>query len=152
MTRQHDGGPAYPQGIAVTTQGDVYESETPGMSLRDYFAVQALIGNLIVTDEQLRARVESMKRGGYTSPSKWIAEMAYQHADAMLAARAVASEAQRELDEVTAERDHFRRVSIQQGAEYDDIARRVDSPDEAIDAWEELTQLRKAKREREVEP
>lgn len=64
----NDGGPAFPHAH------EDYPFQH-GMSLRDYFAGQALAGSLAV---------------GYTSPDghKWMAEHAYAMADAMLAERA----------------------------------------------------------------
>lgn len=61
---KHDGGPAYP----VNRVGRV----SNGMSLRDYFAGQALAGLL---------------GQGQAQPRDVTAHEAYQHADAMLAER-----------------------------------------------------------------
>ena len=82
MSKQNDGGPAYPR-MSVATEG--YD----GMSLRDYFAGQALAG-LIVARCQLaietsdcsdaETRLEVMK------PSSLAGE-SYRHADAMLRER-----------------------------------------------------------------
>lgn len=71
-----DGGPAYPS--VLYKQEPTENSASDGMSLRDYFAGQALAGLV----------------GGYTgnaemggvSPRMW-ADEAYQYADAMLLAR-----------------------------------------------------------------
>lgn len=79
-----DGGAAFPQHIAITPSGDVYDG-TSGMSLHDYFAGQALAGLLA---------------GGFadTVPHDDVgggdqaAGFAYQYADAMLAERNKARE------------------------------------------------------------
>jgi len=44
MTKPNDGGPAFPIQAVCTADGNPVESMQPGMSLRDYFAAQALIG------------------------------------------------------------------------------------------------------------
>lgn len=68
----NDGGPAFPH-LHNTCQR-VNESEMfPGMTLRDYFAAQALTGLLANPD------------GG--SSIGEVARCAYRYADAMLAAR-----------------------------------------------------------------
>lgn len=49
MSAHEDGGPAFPSSIAVGSAGDVYRSWTEGyggMTLRDWFAGQALAGLL----------------------------------------------------------------------------------------------------------
>ena len=61
-----DGGPAYPQ----SSLGDRRDYPLPGMSLRDYFAGQALI--------------DASRRYGH---AQMAAEYAYKLADAMLAER-----------------------------------------------------------------
>lgn len=64
MDRTNDGGPAFP----CTTMHDF-----KGMSLRDYFAGQALAGYLANAKAESRVAV--------------VAEWAYDYADAMLAER-----------------------------------------------------------------
>lgn len=74
MSKRDDGGPAYPipdERDPVTGEGIMQGS--PGMSLRDYFAGQALAG-LVVGDEG----------GTYHQQN---AAMAYSLADAMIAER-----------------------------------------------------------------
>ena len=78
MSERDDGGLAYPSGERYTTtdvMGHTYSHcKAPfhtGMSLRDWFAGQALTG--LVTNGQY--------------PAGQIAESAYSFADAMLAAR-----------------------------------------------------------------
>lgn len=70
----NDGGPAFP-GQPWPNKTGVYE-KAPGMSLRDWFAGQALGGSL----------------GGSHSfpPALVVAQFAYEYADAMLAERSKA--------------------------------------------------------------
>jgi hypothetical protein len=42
----NDGGPAFPVPNYVNVDGDTFESKPSGMSLRDWFAGQALVGLL----------------------------------------------------------------------------------------------------------
>lgn len=70
--------PAFPQPIAGTgTYRSKTETSTPGMSLRDYFAGQALAG-LFAND-----RLKPEASGAFASFS----EYAYQIADAMMKER-----------------------------------------------------------------
>lgn len=88
MAKIDDGGPAYP---VVDVGQDSYgvtraHAVSIGMSLRDYFAGQALVGML--------SNVEAMKLGRPISGESmegWIALAAYEFADAMLRARAAQS-------------------------------------------------------------
>jgi len=75
----NDGGPAFPVGNTATASDDLYP-DFPGMTLRDYFAGQALAGMLPFD--------------GYSAPinsdgltADIFAESAYELADAMLSAR-----------------------------------------------------------------
>lgn len=79
MAEPRDGGPAFPQ--PATAEGHATNTP-PGMSLRDYFAGQALAGMVAnsLTDEQVRATK--------SDPCAVVASWAYEYADAMLAARA----------------------------------------------------------------
>lgn len=73
MTHTADnGGSAFPSEQGFDTDGMWNQSYDPGMSLRDYFAGQALAGNL---------------GNPWASNSDDIAVRCYQIADAMLAAR-----------------------------------------------------------------
>jgi hypothetical protein len=79
MTRyytQKDGGQAFPRAGAQTNAG--WSRPVAGMTLRDWFAGQALVG--------LVAGYHANSDMGGVSPSMW-AEGAYQYADAMLAQR-----------------------------------------------------------------
>lgn len=68
-----DGGPAYPQPLAADGLGRIEYTEVEGMSLRDWFAGQAIIG--LLSDSE---------RHGHL---KEYAEIAYELADFMLAER-----------------------------------------------------------------
>lgn len=71
--RRNDGGPAFPDPVAVGPSGYVYPSNSAGMSLRDWFAGQVLAGHAYtIHSVQAHSRV---------------ATKAYAIADAMLKAR-----------------------------------------------------------------
>jgi hypothetical protein len=69
----NDGGPAFPQAGHTLPSGN-YEWPVEGMSLRDWFAGQALAGLVFHNDYGARSDDE-------------IANGAYAYADAMIAAR-----------------------------------------------------------------
>ena len=74
----NDGGPAFPQQVWINQNNEVctagqYYGEAVGMTLRDYFAGQALMGF-------------TSRHGAFAIPN--MAEDAYVAADAMLKARA----------------------------------------------------------------
>jgi len=69
---KNNGGLAFPEAVAVSPVGDVYRG-LGGMSLRDYFAGQALTGLLATVTGDV----------SYTG----VATVAYACADAMLAER-----------------------------------------------------------------
>ncbi len=73
---EQDGGPAFPQPFATAhPEFDEHGQVRPsGLSVRDYFAGQALAGLLAAT--------------GVGTPVEQYAETAYRLADAVLAARA----------------------------------------------------------------
>lgn len=72
-----DGGPAYPQRVH---SGMTY-TDHPGMTLRDWFAGQAMASLILVPATAAIARQDG------NLPSKTLALAAYEAADAMLAAR-----------------------------------------------------------------
>lgn len=77
---QYDGGPAFPQHIPVSQRVDSIEGylkHAGGMTLRDWFAGQALIG-------VLKARNGFLVDVGTENVAPW----AYQVANAMLKERA----------------------------------------------------------------
>ena len=72
----NDGGPAFPQALATSHDGTIYASyeraqDTGGMTLRDWFAGQAL------------GRLAEYANGNRDK----VAKVAYEWADAMLTAR-----------------------------------------------------------------
>lgn len=73
---KHNGGPAFP--IDVTVQN-------PGMSLRDWFAGQALSAMQVKDDGSYSN--EDRKRNYDENQAGWYAKAAYRIADAMLAVR-----------------------------------------------------------------
>ena len=70
MTKKYDGGPAFPSEGVLN-----YGVSPAGMSLRDYFAGQAIAGSAVDTSPQSR----------YSK--KYISNFAYEIADQMLAQR-----------------------------------------------------------------
>lgn len=73
MTQKPDGGPAFAAAWGSPEQGGDY---VPGMSLRDYFAGQALVGLLAGRGGPLQRKFMSDE-----------ATLVYDYADAMIAAR-----------------------------------------------------------------
>ena len=82
---EHDGGPAFPEAIAVGPDGDVYPGFS-GMTLRDWFAGQALAACIQKCVPQECNTGENMEQ--------MFARKAFLVADAMLAARAAAKGSQ----------------------------------------------------------
>lgn len=80
MEKINDGGPAFPQALAVTKDRDGYESVMDsqdrcvgGMSIRDYFAAKAMNG--LISDSTVKDTPDRIAKG------------AYAVADAMIRAR-----------------------------------------------------------------
>ena len=77
MSKKKDGGPAFPRPIGHSPDSDgrggIYNNSYMGMTLRDYFAGQALAGWLASTEALPRVEVA--------------ATMAYRIAEAMLVVR-----------------------------------------------------------------
>lgn len=65
---------AFPEGIAVSSAGDIYGGNDKGMTLRDYFEVQALVGLLSHYGDEDYLRKQTPL-------------IAYTYADAMLKQR-----------------------------------------------------------------
>lgn len=81
MSEIKDGGPAFPVQSA--------EWQGHGMSLRDYFAAKAMHAELMtccVPGEAAEALVEAIEQTG-ERPEQHMARVAYEMADAMIAAR-----------------------------------------------------------------
>lgn len=74
MSAPKTGGSAFPLNSYVLPNGQV-STELPGMTLRDWFAGQALGGIIVATAANLGVTCEDL------------ADEAYQHADAMIAER-----------------------------------------------------------------
>lgn len=71
-TSINDGGPAFPRPVSHSDEGGTHFGFT-GMTLRDYFAGQALAGILASAN--------------FGNVKDWIGGKAYEAADSMLAAR-----------------------------------------------------------------
>lgn len=74
-----DGGPAYPSGVAVAPSGDAYHSgnlmrDGEGMSLRDWFAGQAISTMLVLTQCDGTVNIEAVAAGAYDLADAMLAE------------------------------------------------------------------------------
>lgn len=92
MSVKDDGGQAFPQPITVGPNADAYPAY-PGMSLRDWFAGQSIPAATVdytkgIADYEIGRMFGG--RGGIRR-EEIIATLAYQYADAMLAARKAGS-------------------------------------------------------------
>jgi hypothetical protein len=74
----NDGGPAFPMAFEPHSETQQHDH---GMTLRDYFAGQALAA-IPLRDDGKRAPHEDRKQ-----EAMWVATAAYRYADAMLKAR-----------------------------------------------------------------
>lgn len=74
---QPDGGPAFP-GQPRDPHGEFIDEYRPGITLRDYFAIRALVGDL------MKAAPGAPRTASYREV---FARRAYRMADAMMAAR-----------------------------------------------------------------
>jgi hypothetical protein len=79
MSTINDGGPAFPRPAAFSNAERTACTEQDGMTLRDWFAGQALAGMISAVDPKSEG----------SQAIKPIAEAAYDFADAMLRAREV---------------------------------------------------------------
>jgi len=77
MSKINDGGPAFPRPMAETSLGGNYEQD--GMTLRDWFAGQALVS--------MGPTVKAAPGATLQDVAESMASTAYVVADAMLAAR-----------------------------------------------------------------
>ena len=77
MTAKDDGGPAFPQGKSETVGAISVTDIQGGMTLRDWFAGQALAGMMANCDTT----------GLNAWPAVYAAKYAFEVADAMFAAR-----------------------------------------------------------------
>ena len=87
MRERNDGGPAFPEVRKVKDAdfpGEHSQVWQQGMTLRDWFAGQALAGQLAsLTSAEVVAAIQA----NVPDPEAWAAESAYRFADAMLAER-----------------------------------------------------------------
>lgn len=82
MSKIDDGGPAFPQNDAVVNR----INNLDGMSLRDWFAGQAMSGLVVMSaTREWRGLMDDVKDDGEEDEAV-VAEMAYRIADAMIAA------------------------------------------------------------------
>jgi hypothetical protein len=82
------GGPAFPEPLAVSPMGDLYNA-APGMTLRDYFAAKALSGLFAsMSDDFVRQQFIDKSMRDHTTAKQQVARCAYEYADEMLAERA----------------------------------------------------------------
>lgn len=81
--QKNDGGPAFPR-LSVTryTGGDIFSVEGTGMSIRDWFAGEAMKGFIANSEISRNWNSDALERAMETT-----AEAAYKQADAMLKAR-----------------------------------------------------------------
>lgn len=77
-----DGGPAFARGSTLYPNSTLFTESQTGMSLRDWFAGQALAGQL--ASMSTAAAVAGIRQ---EDAPRWCARSAYMFADAMLAAR-----------------------------------------------------------------
>ena len=82
---KNDGGPAFPTITEGSECGIKYLNYIPGMTLRDWFAGQALSG-LIVYCEKFEG-ASQFQELMCAQPWDKLATVSYKYADAMLAAR-----------------------------------------------------------------
>lgn len=80
----NNGGPAFPEAIAVSPSGDVYPG-MGGMTLRDYFAGQALAS----MDSKTKDKIFVLAERAGLDVADVMASSSYEIADAMLKAREV---------------------------------------------------------------
>lgn len=86
MDQKNNGGPAFPEQIAVTPTGDTYSGHE-GMTMRDYFAAKAL--SAVINMNYPMSDIGYVMRDGKNIGENY-AICAYELADAMLAARSAA--------------------------------------------------------------
>ena len=131
MTQRDTSGPAFPH---VKPQPQNFVSYHPGMSLRDWYAGQALPSIL------LRCWDDLQQAGEKTAVAAW-ASLAYAVADAMLAARSPALEAPQPdpRDEL------LRELRSAAATVLDGLNERIqEAPDHAVPVFDGITELTEA--------
>ena len=83
----NDGGPAFPHfdGLRSDFNGGYFAKNVGGMTLRDYFAAAALTG--LVSSPEGLVGMREVGKGYGMQVAEYAASVAYEMADAMLAAR-----------------------------------------------------------------
>ncbi len=87
MKQDNDGGPAFPSGELKFDDGDCKTAIHNGMSLRDWFAGQALVGLAADDDQPMELRKDETADEARRRVWSGVAKVAYIIADAMIAAR-----------------------------------------------------------------
>lgn len=82
MSKQHDGGPAFPHLRRFVTANTYEPISEGGMTLRDFFAAKAMPQTMIEFENDWD--VHAYEQDTFL---QWAAQRAYAMADAMLAAR-----------------------------------------------------------------
>lgn len=91
MGEINDGGPAFPQSDLSAYGMGPDRANNCGMSLRDWFAGQALVGEIAnCGNESLHVNDGESIKAALARDAKRRAEWCYRQADAMLAARQAA--------------------------------------------------------------
>lgn len=87
MSTKPDGGPAFPVDVESfgPDPGDVIASQFRGMSLRDWFAGQALAGICAAWPHMKHPK--EAEYGGWVPPAEHVGYWAYRLADSMLVER-----------------------------------------------------------------
>jgi hypothetical protein len=84
----NDGGPAFPCEEQIRYKGEVCDTQTfPGMSLRDWFAGQVMVGLMSKLPLVDQTGALGMKVEDKIAYNQDVAESCYAIADAMLKAR-----------------------------------------------------------------
>ena len=89
MGKQDDGGSAFPVSSYVNASGETYSSSIKGMTLRDYFAAKAMATfvSVVFSGNEMAGVVNDECDAAGIGPQQWVAQHAYDAADAMLEAR-----------------------------------------------------------------
>jgi hypothetical protein len=87
MSKINDGGPAFPQSDLSAYGMGPSETQNCGMTLRDWFAGQALAGLTSYADDPLRLQGDETVEEARQRFWRGLANVSYVIADAMLAAR-----------------------------------------------------------------
>lgn len=83
MSATNDGGPAFPRATTLNPTGVPWNDEQQGMSLRDYYAGQALAGELASQSGNCGSYATNVSQGLLVER----AAMLWRFADAMIEAR-----------------------------------------------------------------